>query len=67
VETFIKANKHLPDIQPAKEIQENGLDVADATTKMMAKIEELTLYLIELKKENDALKTRVGQLENAQK
>lgn len=64
VETFIKANKHLPEIQPASEIQENGLDVANVTTKMMAKIEELTLYLIELKKENDALKQRVNSLEN---
>ena len=63
VETFIKANKHLPDIQPAAEIQENGLDVAATTTKMMVKIEELTLYLIDLKKENDALKARVNALE----
>lgn len=63
VETFIKANKHLPDIQPAKEIQENGLDVAAVTTKMMAKIEELTLYLIDMKKENEALKARVEKLE----
>jgi hypothetical protein len=63
VESFIKANKHLPDIQPAKEIQENGLEVAATTTKMMAKIEELTLYLIDLKKENEALKVRVNALE----
>lgn len=64
VENFIKANQHLPEIQPASEIQANGLDVAAVTTKMMAKIEELTLYLIELKKENDALKQRVNSLEN---
>lgn len=64
VETFIKANKHLPEILPAAEIQENGLDLAAMTTKMMAKIEELTLYLIEIKKENDALKQRVNSLEN---
>lgn len=63
VERFIQDNKHLPDIQPAKEIQENGLDMAATTTKMMAKIEELTLYLIDLKKENDLLKVRVAQLE----
>lgn len=63
VEAFIKENKHLPEIQPASEIQENGLDVATTTTKMMAKIEELTLYLIDLKKENDALKARVEILE----
>ncbi|AEE53420.1 hypothetical protein [Haliscomenobacter hydrossis] len=66
VESFIKANQHLPEIQPASEIQANGLDVAATTTKMMAKIEELTLYLIEMKKENDALKQRVNTLENKQ-
>ena len=66
VESFIKANQHLPEIQPASEIQANGLDVAAVTTKMMAKIEELTLYLIEMKKENDALKNRVNTLENKQ-
>lgn len=63
VEAFIKENKHLPEIPSASEIQENGLDVAATTTKMMAKIEELTLYLIDLKRENDALKVRVQALE----
>ncbi|HOY06807.1 MAG TPA: hypothetical protein PLO67_15465 [Saprospiraceae bacterium] len=65
VETFIADNDHLPDIQPACEIQENGLDLAATTTKMMAKIEELTLYLIDqnkrlekLEAENAALRAR---------
>ena len=63
VEAFIKVNRHLPEIQPASEIQANGLDMAATTTKMMAKIEELTLYLIDMKKENEALKARVEKLE----
>lgn len=63
VATYIQENKHLPGIKSAAEIQSEGLDVADATTRMMAKIEELTLYLIDLKKENDALKARVNDLE----
>lgn len=63
VAAFIQANQHLPEIPAASEIQANGLDVAATTTKMMAKIEELTLYLIDLKKENDALKVRVQALE----
>jgi hypothetical protein len=56
VEAYIKQNNHLPDIPSAKEIQENGLPVAESETKMMQKIEELTLYVIELKKEIDQLK-----------
>ena len=65
VETFIAANDHLPDVPSAREIQENGLDIAAMTTKMMAKIEELTLYTIELHKQNKALQARVEQLETS--
>ncbi|SUJ02450.1 Uncharacterised protein [Sphingobacterium spiritivorum] len=51
VETFIKANKHLPDVPSAKEIEEEGLSVGEMNKLMMRKIEELTLYLIEKDKE----------------
>ena len=57
-ETFIIANKHLPGVPSAKEIQENGLALGDLQAKMMAKIEELTLHVIELKKEIEALKNK---------
>ena len=50
LETFIKANKHLPGIESAEEVQANGLDLSDMQTKQMAKIEELTLNLIEQQK-----------------
>ncbi len=56
VEQFIKENKHLPNIPSAAEIEKNGLHLGDTQKKMMEKIEELTLYLIELKKEIEALK-----------
>jgi hypothetical protein len=57
VEMFIKKNKHLPNIPSAKEIEEKGLHLGDIQKKMMEKIEELTLYVIELKKEIEELKT----------
>ena len=57
VEEFIQQHKHLPDIPSAKEIAEKGLAVGDIQKKMMEKIEELTLYVIELKKEIEKLKT----------
>ncbi|EFK58574.1 hypothetical protein ACFU8T_13350 [Sphingobacterium spiritivorum] len=50
VETFIKANKHLPDVPSAKEIEEEGLSVGEMNKLMMKKIEELTLHLIEKEK-----------------
>jgi hypothetical protein len=56
VETFIKANKHLPNIPSASELAKDGLDLAEMQAKQMEKIEELTLYMIEMKKEIDSLK-----------
>ena len=64
VETYIKENKHLPDIPSAKQVEEEGLSMAEMMKKQMQKIEELTLYLIEMKKENEELKRRVTTLEN---
>jgi hypothetical protein len=56
VEKFIALNKHLPNIPSAKEVEEKGLSLGDMQKKMMEKIEELTLYIIELKKELEMLK-----------
>lgn len=64
VEAYIKANNHLPGIPAAAVLQEQGVDVSDMQTKMMAKIEELTLYLIEANKTIEALKGRIETLEN---
>lgn len=58
VEAFIEKHKHLPNIPSAKEISEKGLHVGDVQKLMMEKIEELTLYVIELKKEIEELKKR---------
>ncbi len=63
VESYIKENKHLPDIPSEEEIKEKGLSVADLMAKQMQKIEELTLYVIELKKDNKKLSDRLASLE----
>jgi len=62
VESFIKENKHLPNVPSAEELQKSGLDVTKTSAKMMEKIEELTLYLIELNKEVKALKAENEKL-----
>lgn len=59
VESFIKENKHLPDVPSAKTVQEKGAHVSELMTKMMQKIEELTLYSIQQQKEIDALKKQM--------
>lgn len=46
VEKFIKENKHLPEIASEKEMQDNGLLLAEMNIKLLQKIEELTLYTI---------------------
>ncbi len=48
---FIQKNHHLPEIASAKEMQANGLNLGDNQIKLLQKVEELTLYLIEKDKE----------------
>ena len=62
VEAFVKANKHLPNVPSAQDIENDGLDVADMLSKQMEKIEELTLYMLQLKKENNELKLSIDEL-----
>jgi hypothetical protein len=56
VEAFIKNNHHLPGIPSAKTLESTGLNVGEMQKLQMEKIEELTLYIIELKKEIEKLK-----------
>lgn len=66
VETFIKVNKHLPDIPSAEQlVKEGGIEVGEMMAKQMAKIEELTLYLIEMKKEIELLKKENNMLKQS--
>jgi len=59
VDQFIQTHRHLPGIPSAEEVVANGVDSAQLTAKLLEKIEELTLYLIEVKKENQALRELV--------
>jgi len=56
VESFIKENKHLPEIPSTAEVHKEGLDLAQMDAKLLQKIEELTLYVIQQQKEIDKLK-----------
>ncbi|HRP39715.1 MAG TPA: hypothetical protein PLM55_08540 [Chitinophagales bacterium] len=51
-----KANKHLPEIPSEKEVQESGVSLGEMNRLLLQKVEELTLHLIEVKKELDNLK-----------
>lgn len=62
VESYIQENKHLPDVPSEKEVKTNGYDVSSMDSMLLRKIEELTLYMIDLKKENESLKTKIEAL-----
>lgn len=62
VEDFIDKNHHLPDVPSAAEVDENGVDMVEMDATLLRKIEELTLYVIELKKENERIQTQLSEL-----
>ena len=62
VEAFIKTNKHLPEIVPAAEMQKNGVGLSKLSTQLLQKVEELTLYTIQLEKKNKVLKQKQASL-----
>ncbi len=59
IEHYINQNQHLPGIPNAQNIKEKGLEIGEMQRLQMIKIEELTLHLIEMKKEIDLLKTEL--------
>jgi hypothetical protein len=58
VDAFVKENKHLPGVPSAMEVAEKGIDMAEMDAKLLEKIEELTLYIIEQNKRIDQLEKR---------
>ena len=51
-------NKHLPDIPSADQVHDEGIDVFEMNALLLQKIEELTLYIIDLQKQFDLLKNQ---------
>ncbi len=58
VENYYNTNKHLPNVPTTENIIKEGNDLAKTDAMLLAKIEELTLYIVELKKEVNALKQK---------
>jgi len=73
VEAFILENKRLPDIPSEKDVIDNGVNLGEMDAKLLQKIEELTLYVINMNKEmkflkleNSELKEKIEKLESVQ-
>ncbi|MEQ9425119.1 MAG: hypothetical protein RJQ09_11915 [Cyclobacteriaceae bacterium] len=69
IESFVKKEKHLPEIASAEEMKQNGLSITEFQIQLLQKIEELTLYTIsinnqvkELKEENEELKATLAEI-----
>jgi len=62
VEKFINEHKHLPDVPSASEVKENGISVGNIDAKLLQKVEELTLYIIEQNKQIQNLQKEVEGL-----
>jgi hypothetical protein len=56
VENFIKINKHLPNIPSAKEVEKDGIELGTMNAKLLEKIEQLTLYMLQQQKQIDELR-----------
>jgi hypothetical protein len=61
VEDYLKKNRHLPEIPSAKQIEKDGLMMAEMNLNLLKKIEELTLYMIEQNKETESLKMIISE------
>jgi hypothetical protein len=58
VKAFIMENKHLPDVPSETEVKEQGVNIGNMDAILLQKIEELTLYVLQLEDEINKLKTK---------
>jgi len=73
VGAYIKEHGHLPEIPSEKEVSEKGVSLGEMQAKLLAKIEELTLHMIQadernnqLEQQNKDLQARITRLESSQ-
>jgi hypothetical protein len=60
LENFIRQHKHLPNIPSAVDIKGKGFDLGDMNRRLLEKVEELTLYILEQDKKINALQQQVN-------
>ncbi len=65
LERYVKINKHLPEIPSSSQVEKEGVNLGEMQGMILKKIEELTLYMIELKKENEVLKAQIQSMKSS--
>ncbi|HOE05811.1 MAG TPA: hypothetical protein PLZ52_11380 [Bacteroidales bacterium] len=61
LEKYIRENKHLPDIPTTSEVESNGVLLGDISSKLLQKVEEQTLYTIDLNKRIEAQSKQIDK------
>jgi hypothetical protein len=67
VAAYIKVHSHLPEVPSAAEMKQNGVELGELNMTLLKKIEELTLYTIEMKNQLDAQAKEIETLRQEEK
>ena len=62
LEQYVQTNKHLPHVPSAKEVETNGYGLGEMDAKLLQSVEELTLHVIELGKQNAQMRAELSEL-----
>lgn len=63
LERYVASERHLPGVPSAEEVKSNGVDLGDMNRILLEKVEELSLYIISLKKQLDAQQAQITALQ----
>lgn len=61
---YVTENKHLPEVPSAEDVVKNGIDLGSMDAKLLQKIEELTLYVIQQEKRIDEMQKKLDRQTN---
>lgn len=68
LKAFVREHKHLPNMPSEREVKQEGVSLNEMNKKLLQKVEELTLYVLQLKEENkeqnQQIETLLKKLEN---
>lgn len=62
LDVYIRENQRLPGIPSEEDVKENGVNIGELQVKLLAKIEELTLHMIEMDERNSELEQQNREL-----
>jgi len=66
-ETFVRRHHHLPNIPSAAQVEKEGLDLGEMNKQLLRKVEELTLHLIEMEKQQMRMQAEIKHLHQQRK